>query len=290
MSDLNEKDDLSGVETTGHEWDGLKELNNPAPRWWLWVFFATVVWAFGYWVLYPAWPTLSGHTKGVRGWTEYTQLKEQQAEITAQRGALASRIRESSLADIEQDPQLYLFAQSAGKTMFRENCAACHGTGAQGGNGYPNLNDDDWIWGGDVDAIYATLRHGIRSGHEGARDSQMPAFVELLKDEEINAIAGFVRSLSGKERPSAEGQALYQQNCASCHGEAGRGGREFGAPNLSDAIWLYGRDKVAIVSQIRRPRHGVMPAWEGRLSEDTLKALAIYVHSLGGGEPTPAQK
>lgn len=284
MNDKKEIDQHSGVETTGHEWDGLKELNNPAPRWWLWVFFITVIWSIGYWVIYPAWPTLSGNTVGSAGWTSHKKLAAEQAEIAERRGEFAAKIKAHSLEEIQKDPELYAFAVAGGKTMFKENCAACHGTGAQGGRGYPNLNDDDWLWGGDLESIYHTLKVGVRSGHENERTSQMPAFGETLKKEEIGKVADHVLSLTGGNGDSEQGAAIFKQNCASCHGDTGHGGRPFGAPNLADAIWLYGGDKVSIMQQVTNPRHGVMPTWESRLPDETIKQLTIYVHSLGGGE------
>ena len=284
MTEQKEKDSLTGVETTGHEWDGLKELNNPAPRWWLWVFFITVIWSVGYWVVYPAWPTLSGHTQGAWKWTQYTKLADEQSEIAARRGEFAERIRTHSLDQIKKDPELYAFAIAGGKTMFKENCAACHGTGAEGRPGYPNLNDDDWLWGGDVEAIYKTLIHGVRSGHAEARDSMMPAFGDILNKEETEKVASYVLSLSGNGEKSAAGEEIFKQNCAACHGDTGHGGREFGAPNLADAIWLYGSTQTDIMKQIRNPRHGVMPNWAERLPDEVIKQLSIYVHSLGGGE------
>lgn len=284
MAHMNDKDKITGVDTTGHEWDGLKELNNPAPRWWLWVFFITVIWSVGYWIVYPAWPTLSGNTQGSFGWTSYRKLKEEQQEITDRRGVYAEKVKTRELKDIHTDPELNAYAIAGGKTMFRENCAACHGTGAQGGRGYPNLNDDDWLWGGRVDDIYTTIRYGIRSGHETARMSQMPAFGEMLKPQEIDAVADQVLSFSGKGKASEQGQTIFKQNCAACHGDNGHGKRELGAPNLVDSIWLYGDKKADVITQIRTPRSGVMPSWEGRLPDETIKTLAIYVHSLGGGE------
>lgn len=290
MSDKKEIDSHSGVETTGHEWDGLKELNNPAPRWWLWVFFITVLWSVGYWVVYPAWPTLSGNTKGAADWTSHKKLAQEQAEILQRRGEFADKIKAHSLEEIQNDPELYAFAVAGGKTMFKENCAACHGTGAEGRPGYPNLNDDDWLWGGDLESIYHTLKFGIRSTHEDARFSQMPAFKEILKKEEIEAVADHVLSLSGSTKSNEKGAAIFKQNCAACHGEEGKGNRELGAPNLADAIWLYGDSRYNIMQQIANPRHGVMPTWESRLPDETIKQLTIYVHSLGGGEADPLQK
>lgn len=279
-----EKDAISGVETTGHEWDGLKELNNPAPRWWLWVFFITVVWSVGYWVVYPAWPTLSGHTQGSAGWTSHKKLSAEQAEITARRGTFAEHIKTTSLEQIQQNPELYAFAIAGGKAAFKENCAACHGTGAQGGAGYPNLNDDDWLWGGTLTDIYTTIKYGARSTHPDTRTSQMPAFASSLTQDQSAKLATHVLSLSGKSADDAEGASLFRQNCAACHGDNGTGSRAVGAPNLADAIWLYKGDRAGIVRQLRNPRHGVMPTWEGRLPDETIKELAVYVHALGGGE------
>lgn len=295
MANHPEKDELSGVETTGHEWDGMKELNNPAPRWWLWVFFVTVIWSIGYWVIFPAWPTLSGAgerggTPGTRGWTQYTKLAEEQAEITARRGEFADKIKSHSLEEIQKDPELHAFAVAGGRAMFKENCSACHGTGAEGLPGYPNLNDDDWLWGGSLSEIYHTLKVGVRATHDETRTSQMPAFGGMLNQKQTAAVADHVLSLSGKADANAEGAELFKQNCAACHGDDGKGNRALGAPNLADAIWLYGDKKTQIVGQISYPRHGVMPTWEGRLPEDVIKQLAIYVHSLGGGEgEKPAQ-
>ena len=291
MVDKKEIDQHSGVETTGHEWDGIKELNNPAPRWWLWVFYACCIWAVGYWVVYPAWPTLSGNTKGTAGWTEYKKLKADQAEIIARRGAMGDKIKGKSLAEIKADPQLYAFAVAGGKATFLENCAACHGTGAQGGHGYPNLNDDDWLWGGKLEDIYHTIKVGVRSTHPDTRFSMMPAFGRdgVLTAEQIDDVADYVSKLNEGDKalqtPAyVRGKEIFANNCVACHGDHGQGDREKGAPKLNDNIWLYGSDKKAIIAQVSNPRMGVMPTWEARLPDETIKQLAIYVHSLGGGE------
>ncbi len=299
-----EIDATSGVETTGHEWDGIKELNNPAPRWWLWVFYICVIWSIGYWVVYPAWPTLSGEgvrggTPGNSGWTQYTQLKEQQQEIIDRKGAYLERFHNSSFGEIMNDPELYAFAIAGGKSAFKDNCATCHGTGGAGGNGYPNLNDDDWLWGGTVEEIHQTLQYGVRSGHENEHINMMPAFGDgMLNDEEIDHVAEYVMALA---TPDADmeteavmhGAEIYEQQCVACHMEGGKGDSELGAPALNDAIWLYAGNKESIVRQVKQPRHGVMPYWKGRLSDETIRQLAVYVHSLGGGEasgsmPMPA--
>ncbi len=290
MNDDNRKveiDDVSGVETTGHEWDGLKELNNPTPRWWLWVFYITVIWSVGYWVVYPAWPTLSGHTKGWINWTQQKGLERSQVEIVQRQAAYLDRFEQASFDDIMNDPALYNFAVAGGRSAFKDNCATCHGSGGAGGKGYPNLNDDDWIWGGKIDEIYKTLQYGIRSGHDRTHFSQMPAFGRdaVLKREEIDAVVDYVMVLNrGKGGTSHPGYTIYQENCAFCHGETGAGGRDVGAPDLTDAIWLYGGDRNAIHASVFYSRRGVMPYWQSRLDDNTIRQLAVYVHSLGGGE------
>lgn len=285
-NDNKEIDKLSGVETTGHEWDGLKELNNPAPRWWLWVFIITVIWSVGYWVVYPAWPTLSGHTKGSFGWTQYEKLKQEQGEIDTKQQAWLAKFRKASFADIKKDPELYEFARAGGAVAFKENCAACHGTGAEGRKGYPNLNDDDWLFGGSMEAIYKTLKVGIRSPHPDTRTTMMPAFGRdgILKKDEIAAVADYVIGLNSNAADTGNGAKIFAENCASCHGAKGEGNRDMGAPKLNDAIWLYGNDRKTVIETISNARAGVMPTWENRLNEDTLRQLTIYVHSLGGGE------
>ena len=293
MTEHNKKeiDDVSGVETTGHEWDGLKELNNPMPRWWVWVFLVTVIWSIWYFVLYPAWPIPDGATKGRLGYTQLKELAASEAEITARQAQYLFAFSKADFDTILQDQGLYDFAMAGGAAAFKDNCATCHGTGAAGGIGYPNLNDDDWLWGGTIEDIYTTLRYGIRSGHPDTRASQMPSFGKdgILTRDQINVLADYVVALHKEPAPETlPGYDLFQQNCASCHGTDGRGGRDFGAPNLADAIWLYGDDRQAVYASIYNARAGVMPAWEGRLDRNTLRQLSVYVHQLGGGEVTPA--
>jgi cytochrome c oxidase cbb3-type subunit III len=286
-----EKDAVSGVETTGHEWDGLKELNNPAPRWWLLTLVVTIVWSIGYWVVYPAWPVAGGNTQGTFGWSSQKQLVESQAEINAVRAAKMEKVAATDLSKIEKDPELSAFAKAGGAAAFKNNCAVCHGTGAQGGKGFPNLNDDDWLWGGTLEDIYTTLQYGIRSTHPDTRQSQMPAWGKdgLLTKDEINDVADFVIQLNkgnaaDKTASYKKGKEIFAANCAVCHGENGEGMRAVGAPRLNDAIWLYGGDKATVVETITNSRSGVMPTWKDRLDDSTIKQLAVYVHSLGGGE------
>ena len=286
----HEIDEHSGVETTGHEWDGIKELNNPLPRWWLIILWITVAWSAVYMIFMPAWPGLTGYTKGLRNHSERANVEKAMAELDAQRGANMQKLLSvASIDEIEQDPQLLQFTLSAGKSLFGDNCATCHGAGGQGFVGYPNLVDDAWLWGGELSAIRETIQVGIRSPHEETRLSLMQAFGRdgILSSDEISDLTDYVLNFSGGDAdPAAVTRAapLFAQNCASCHGAAGRGDKEQGAPNLTDSIWLYGDRRADIYETIFHGRSGVMPAWTGRLSEEQITALAVYVHALGGGQ------
>jgi cytochrome c oxidase cbb3-type subunit 3 len=285
-----EKDQLTGKETTGHEWDGIRELNTPLPKWWVYVFYATIVWSLGYFVLYPAIPLGSTYTKGLLDWSSREQLEEQMTEAALDQAEYISGIRESSLEQIVDDPTLFEFAQRGGAVYFADNCSACHGAGGQGNpGGYPVLADDAWIWGGTLEAIHRTLLVGIRwDQNPETRINYMPAFGDgLLSDEEIGAVTDYVLSLSGSAPEGADltqGGEIYAIQCAACHGEKGEGVTDLGGPNLSDAIWLYGGERSEVISQIKWPKHGVMPAWTERLEPETIKMLSVYVHSLGGGQ------
>ncbi len=283
-------DELSGIETTGHEWDGIRELNNPLPRWWVWTYYLTILFAVGYVIYYPAIPLIEGSTMGISGQTNRSVVEQELAAVSAAKADLVSKIESSGLEDIRANEDLYRFAVAGGGSLFKVYCSQCHGSGAQGAPGYPNLNDDDWLWGGDLETLYTTIAHGVRNEQsDDARVSEMPAYGadELLDSEQIGQVAQYVLKLSGQEHDDAaaeEGMVVYEENCAACHGEDGTGGRDFGAPNLADAIWLYGGTGEMIARQVNKPRHGVMPAWAGRLGDVGVKQLALYVHSLGGGE------
>jgi cytochrome c oxidase cbb3-type subunit 3 len=290
MTDHTEVDQHTGTATTGHSWDGIKELNTPLPRWWVWTFYATIFWAIGYFVVYPAWPTLTGYTRGVFNYSSRAQLQNDLADLRAARGEKAAQLASASLSQIESDPALLAFARALGRTAFGDNCAACHGTGATGSKGFPNLNDDDWLWGGTLEQIRTTIKYGIRSGHKQAHEGNMLAFGRdgVLKANEVVTVANYVRSLSGlpvrKDVSLDAGKKLFADNCATCHGDAGKGNQELGAPNLSDKIWLYGSDEATIIETVTNGRGGVMPTWEGRLDPATINALTVYVHTLGGGK------
>ena len=289
MAKHKEIDETSGTETTGHEWDGIKELNTPLPRWWLWVFYATVIWSIGYWVLYPAWPTLTGYTQGVLNQSQRADVAQAVGELKSRRAELGQQLSGASLQQIEADPNLLQFAREAGKSAFGDNCATCHGSGAQGFKGYPNLNDDVWLWGGTLDDIKRTIQVGIRSTHPDTRLSIMPAYGRdgLLEKKQIDDLTQYVLSLSGQKADAAavaRAETVFKEQCAACHGDDGKGKREFGAPNLTDREWLYGGSEAEIHAQIVNAKGGVMPTWGTRLDAMTVDALAVYVHSLGGGE------
>ncbi|UTD29817.1 cytochrome-c oxidase, cbb3-type subunit III [Bradyrhizobium sp. WD16] len=290
MSDHTEIDAVSGTSTTGHEWDGIKELNTPLPRWWLLTFYATIIWAVGYWVVYPAWPMISGYTSGVLGYSSRASVAVDLANLEKLRGAKMAVLATIPVGDIEKDPALLALARARGKAAFGDNCAPCHGTGAAGAKGFPNLNDDDWLWGGKIEQIMQTIEFGARSGHAKAHEGNMLAFGKdgVLKPDEIVTVANYVRSLSGlptrQGYDKAKGEKIFADNCAACHGADGKGNQELGAPNLTDKIWLYGSDEATVIETITNGRGGVMPSWASRLDAPTIKALAVYVHSLGGGK------
>lgn len=276
--------------TTGHSWDGIEELNTPLPRWWLWAFYATIVWGIIYTVLYPAWPLVNQATAGILGYSTRAEVAERIAEVETANAGINEQLASVELTEIAADPDLNQYAVSAGASVFQTWCAQCHGSGAAGAVGYPNLLDDDWLWGGSIEDIHYTVTHGIRNEDDwDARYSAMPAFGrdELLEPEQIDAVVNYVMSLSGTPQDASlveEGAVVFEENCVSCHMEDGTGDREQGAPNLTDAIWLYGGDYETIHETVENARFGVMPNWGERLSEAQIRAVATYVHQLGGGE------
>jgi cytochrome c oxidase cbb3-type subunit 3 len=289
VSKNREKDDVSGVETTGHEWDGIRELDNPLPRWWLVIFYACIVWSVGYWVAMPAWPLISDYTRGVLGHSQRLDVDAAVAALKADRAGLGEKLAKATPQEIEADPKLQQAALAWGKAAFGDNCAPCHGAGGGGNVGFPNLNDDIWLWGGTLDDIRQTIKVGVRTANPETRLSEMPAFGRdgILDAAQIADLSEYVLSLSGKSTDAeavTRATQVFADNCAACHGADGKGMREFGAPNLTDADWLYGGDKDTIIATITNARYGVMPTWEARLDAPTINALAVYVHSLGGGE------
>lgn len=277
-------------DTTGHSWDGIQEFNNPLPRWWLYTFYITIIWALGYTVLYPAWPLLTGATPGILGASTRADVAAEIKRFEEANAPIEAKLVATDLTAIAADPELGTFAQNAGAAVFGTWCAQCHGSGAEGNKGYPSLLDNDWLWGGTIEDIHTTITHGIRNTTDpDARYSQMPAFGkdELLDKDQIAAVVQHVRQISGQDFDAglaATGATVFAENCVSCHGEDGKGMRELGAPNLTDRIWLYGGDVATLTETVTNARFGVMPAWAGRLSEAEIRAVASYVHSRGGGE------
>jgi cytochrome c oxidase cbb3-type subunit 3 len=282
-------DKETGVATTGHEWDGIEELNKPLPKWWLWTFYACIIWSIGYWLLMPAWPLVSSYTRGYLGYSSRESVDVQLGEAKAAKAQFRDKIAASDLQAIVDDPELLQFALAGGEAAFGDNCAPCHGRGAQGFPGYPNLRDDSWLWGdGSLAAIHQTIMHGIRANDPKTRMNQMPAFGKTgaLTEAQIGDVAEYVLSLSGRatdQDAAGRGSKVFAATCVACHGKDGKGNPEMGAPNLADELWLYGGDKATIVEDLRNGRGGVMPNWGSRLDPETVKELAVYVHSLGGG-------
>ncbi|MGR3622611.1 cytochrome-c oxidase, cbb3-type subunit III [Pseudophaeobacter sp.] len=276
--------------TTGHTWDGIEEFDNPMPRWWLWSLYATIVWGVIYTILYPAWPMVNSATAGILGWSTRGDVAAEIAAVEEANAPMNAKLEAAELTAIATDPELGSYAVSSGSAVFKTWCAQCHGSGAAGAKGYPNLLDDAWLWGGSVEDIHMTISHGIRNeDSDDARYSEMPAFGrdELLEKEEIDQVVNFVMSLSGEAQDAskvAAGAVVFEDNCSSCHMEDGTGDRSQGAPDLSDAIWLYGGDYASLSETVNNARYGVMPAWNTRLTEAQIRAVSAYVHQLGGGE------
>lgn len=275
-------------ETTGHSWDGIEEFNNPLPRWWLWTLYLTIIWGIGYVIAYPAWPLISGATPGVLGHSTRADVAAEIQRFEAANAPVEAKLVAADLSAIATDPELTNYTQNAGGAVFRTWCAQCHGSGAAGAKGYPNLLDNDWLWGGTIEDIHLTISHGVRNTTDAdARFSQMPAFGDLLEPGEIDAVVNHVLAISGQEHDAAlatTGATVFADNCAACHMEDGSGDRAQGAPNLTDAIWLWGGDAATLTETVTQSRFGVMPAWSGRLSEADIRAVSAYVHSRGGGE------
>lgn len=280
--------DPHGVGTTGHVWDGIEELNNPLPRWWLWILYATIAWGVIYTIAFPAWPLIRSATPGIFGYSTRANVAQEIAAVQEANAALTERLTSVELAALSRDPELHGFAVNGGAAVFRAQCSQCHGSGAAGAVGYPNLLDDDWLWGGSIEEIAFSIDHGIRNEQSpDARWSEMPAFGEILSGDEIGQVVQHVLALAGQEHDAALaglGATVFADNCAACHGEAGEGNRDLGAPALNDAIWLYGGSVAALTHSVTNSRFGVMPAWGTRLTDAEVNAVAAYVHQLGGGE------
>jgi len=290
-SDKIHVDSVTGQTTTGHEWDGIQELNTPLPRWWLWTFYACILFSIGYWVVYPAWPGITGFTHGLWNQSSRGDVAADVAAIQAQRGVTEAGLKDATLPQIVADKKLLSLALAHGKAAFAENCAPCHGAGGQGGKGYRNLTNEDWLWGGKLEDIQQTATHGIRDyTDKDTRQSAMPAFgaMGILKPDQIHQVVSYIRTLSKLEPEAgvdvAAGKQIFTDNCAVCHGDDGKGKREFGSANLTDGFQLYGSDFKDLIQTVTFARNSTMPAWGARLDPVTIKTLAVFVHNLGAGE------
>lgn len=284
---MNKTPENKDPETTGHSWDGIEEFNNPLPRWWLWTLYVTIIWGVGYMIAYPAWPLIKGATPGLLGYSTRGEVAADIKAVSEANAVINAKLAAADLTAIATDNELQTFAANAGGAVFRTHCSQCHGSGAAGSKGYPNLLDDDWLWGGDINTIADSVRYGIRNDNEHARYSEMPKFGEFIEEDEIQQVVNHVLAISGQDHDAtlaAAGVVVFEDNCSACHLEDGSGDRDQGAPNLTDAIWLYGSDAESITSTVAQSRFGVMPAWGERLSDAEINAVAVYVHQLGGGE------
>lgn len=275
--------------TTGHEWDGIQEWNNPLPRWWLWSFYLCIIWGIGYVIAYPAWPLINGATPGLLGYSTRAEVAEEIERFDVANAPMEALLNETPLADVEQNPELNDFAKNAGQAVYNTWCVQCHQAGGAGAKGYPVLVDNDWLWGGTIDDIYLTVNHGIRTEDDmDTRYSQMPAYGDFMSEEEISSLVAYVQTISGQDADATlaeTGSQLFYDNCAACHGDAGTGDIFQGAPDLTDRIWLFGGDEAALTETITNARFGVMPSWSARgMSEADIRAVSLYVHQLGGGE------
>ncbi|WP_039019063.1 cytochrome-c oxidase, cbb3-type subunit III [Halocynthiibacter namhaensis] len=282
----NEKPDYG---TTGHSWDGIEELNTPMPRWWLWTLYLCIIWGIGYVIAYPAWPMINGATPGLLGYSTRGEVAAEIARFDEANAPMEELLVATPLNEVEQLPELNGFAKNAGQAVYNTWCVQCHQSGGAGAQGYPVLVDNDWLWGGSIDEIYTTVNHGIRTEDDAdARYSQMPAFGEFMSEEEIASLVSHVQIIAGQDgnaELAEAGAALFYDNCASCHGDEGKGDRFQGAPDLTDRIWLFGGDTAALTETITNARFGVMPSWSARgMSEADIRAVSLYVHQLGGGE------
>jgi len=289
-----ERDPISGHKTTGHVWNGIKELDTPVPRGVLMFLVVTHVFAVLWWFLMPTWPLGTTYTKGLLDTDQHKIIEQKLVAANAERAAWVNRIDDASFDEILADPQLMEIVGTTGHRLFGDNCAACHGRDGKGQNNYPDLTDHDWIWGGGPEAIAQTITTGVNTSHEQSRVSQMPAFGRdvMLDAGQVSNVAAYVYSLSHPAYSTPEridainaGQQVFLTTCAACHGENAKGNQEVGAPNLTDNFWIYGGDIGTIVTTVHGGREGHMPTWDERLTKAQIKILATYVYSLGLENP-----
>jgi cytochrome c oxidase cbb3-type subunit 3 len=265
---------MAGDNTTGHVWDeDLRELNNPLPRWWMWLFVLTVIFAAAYLAVYPG----LGSAPGSFGWTSLSQYQQEQQRARAESAPLYAGFAKMPAAELARQPQ----AMAIGERLFANNCAACHGADARGSKGFPNLADQDWLWGGTPEKIEETIAQG--------RQGMMPPMAAAVGNgEDVRNVANYVLSLSDSPHDAiaaSRGRSKFVA-CAACHGPAGKGTQALGAPNLADKVWLHGWGEDAIVAMVNNGKTNVMPAHAGRLSPEQIHVLAAYVWGLSNGAGT----
>ncbi len=290
----SERDPVTGRETTGHEWNGIKELDTPVPRGVLIFLVVTHIWAIGWWFFAPAWPVGTTYTKGLLGIDQRTSVEEQLLEGQRIRSVWLTRLETEAYDSILADEGLMHTVRGTGRQLFGDNCAACHGRDGRGRAGYPDLTDDDWLWGGGPELIEQTLRYGINSDHPDSRIAQMPAFGrdDMLDRGQVRSVAFYVYSLSNPDYSTDDnlgrieaGREVFETTCAACHGEEAQGVADVGAPNLTDSRWVYGGDLQTIINTVHGGRQGHMPTWDERLTDAEIRTLSLYVHDLGASQP-----
>ena len=289
-----ERDDVTGRETTGHEWNGIKELDTPIPRGVLMFLIVTHIWAIAWWFFVPAWPLGQTYTKGLLGVDQQTTVEARLVEGQQQRSAWTTRLEAEPYEAILADEALMKTVRDTGRQLFGDNCAVCHGRDGRGRANYPDLTDDDWLWGGGPELIEQTMRVGINTAHPDTRIGQMPAFGrdQMLDREQVRNAAAYVYSLTNPDYSTPEnldridaGHEVFVSTCAACHGDNGQGNVDVGAPNLTDARWIYGGDLDTIIASVHGGRQGHMPTWDERLTTAEIRTLAVYVHDLGAARP-----
>lgn len=292
--EVNERDPATGRETTGHEWNGIKELDTPVPRGVLMFLIVTHLWAIAWWFFVPAWPLGTTYTKGFLGVDQQTTVEARVVEGQRVRAPWTIRLETEPYDVIMADEALMQTVRHTGRQLFGDNCAACHGRDGKGGSNYPDLTDNDWLWGGGPDLIEQTMRVGINAAHPDSRIGQMPAFGrdEMLDRNQVRSVAAYVYSLTNPDYSTPQnldrvtaGREVFVTTCASCHGENAEGNREVGAPNLTDAYWVYGGSLDTIIGSVHGGRQGHMPTWDERLTTAEIRTLALFVHDLGTQQP-----
>jgi cytochrome c oxidase cbb3-type subunit 3 len=292
--EVSERDPATGRETTGHEWNGIKELDTPVPRGVLMFLIVTHLWAIAWWFLVPAWPLGTTYTKGLLGVDQHTTVEARVVEGQRGRSAWMARLESEPYDSIMADEALMQTVRHTGRQLFGDNCAACHGRDGKGGSNYPDLTDDDWLWGGGPELIEQTMRVGINTAHPDSRIGQMPAFGrdQMLEPDQVRNVAAYVYSLTNPDYSTPQnvdrisaGREVFVTTCAPCHGDNAAGNRDVGAPNLTDAYWIYGGTLDSIITSVHAGRQGHMPTWDERLTIAEIRTLALYVHDLGTQQP-----